>query len=399
MARPARKAKSTAASKLAEALNFVAAASNDDPSRTYQAHARVAAKWIIATNGTISAGHPVEEELALCPHIARLVDALNKAGTTLALTERDNGQLLVAGDKLKATVPCLSGDQFPPIMPDQRCATIDDRIKEGFAAVVALAATTGERVFETSILLRANSMFGCNGNVIFEYWHGIDLPPGLVIPKPAAVAIANCKKKLTGFGFSRASATFYFEDGSWYKTQLYGETWPDIDALFDAPCFPGEVPTGLFEAVGAIENFSKDGAVHFHDGKLKTTYDNYNNGPAYGATYEVPGLQGSHSFSAKLLRLIEPVCKSIDYTSSDDRAFFIGGNVRGVIMKRSKPEAPPPPRPALEGATAAFEERERVDVPIDPPGDPNAAAWATAAKANWGGNRAFDPDLEDDVPF
>jgi hypothetical protein len=114
--------------------------------------------------------------------------------------------------------------------------------------------------------------------------------------------------------------------------------WPDIDKLFDAPCFPAAVPEGLFEAVAAIENFSKDGAVHFHDDKLKTTYDSYdildNAGPVYGATYDVPGLQGKHSFSAKLLRLIQPVCEALDYTSSDDRAFFIGGNVRGVIMKR-----------------------------------------------------------------
>lgn len=394
MSRP-RKAKSTAATKLAEALNFVAAASNDGTIVPYQAHARVAANWIIANDGTISAGHPVEEELALCPHIARLIDALNRAGTTLALTERENGQLLIAGDKLKATVPCIPGDQFPPIMPDPQCATIDDRIKEGFAAVTALAASTGERVFETSILLRANSMFGCNGSVIFEYWHGIDLPPDLVIPKPAAVAIASAKKTLSGFGFSRASATFYFEDGAWYKTQLYGEKWPDLDPLFDAPCFPVAVPEGLFEAVAAIENFSKDGAVHFHDDKLKTTYDNYDSvgGPVYGATYDVPGLQGPHTFSANLLRLIQPVCETLDYTSADDRAFFIGGNVRGVIMKRLKPSAPPP-RAALEAATDAPAAFPAVDVPLEPPAPFNADAWGRA-----GVSSPFDPNLDDDVPF
>jgi hypothetical protein len=118
-----RKAKSTAASKLAEALNFVAAASNDgiDRRRTRRTPA-LRLNGSSRANGTVSAGHPVEEELALCPHIARLVDALNRAGTTLALTERDNGQLLIAGDKLKATVPCIPGDQFPPIMPDPQCA-------------------------------------------------------------------------------------------------------------------------------------------------------------------------------------------------------------------------------------------------------------------------------------
>jgi hypothetical protein len=172
--------------------------------------------------------------------------------------------------------------------------------------------------------------------------------PALSFPKPAAVAIANAKKPLSGFGFSRTSATFYFEDGSWYKTQLYGEQWPDIDALFDAPCFPGEVPDRIVRSRrrdrklqqgrrGSLSRRKAEDDVR----QLRRTLAG--NGPTYGATYEVPGLQGKHSFSAKLLRLIEPVCQSIDYTSADDRAFFMGGNVRGVIMKRSKPEPPPPP--------------------------------------------------------
>jgi hypothetical protein len=388
--RKARKAKSQQASKLAEALNFVVAASGDDA----WAHGRMAGHWISATNGALSAGHMIEEEMAACPHIGRLIDALNKAGATLALTARENGTLMVSGDKLKAIVPCVPGETLAPATPDPQCAAIDDRIKEGFAKLLPLIKLEAERVIEVSILLRNNSMFSCNGNVIFEYWHGIDLPPwGLAIPKAFVAAIAKQSKKLTGFGLSDRSVTFYFDDGAWLKTQLFRNEWPDIDALFAVEAFPAPVPEGLFEGVRAIENFSEDGAIHFHDGKLKTTYDNYRgeaDGPVYGASYEVAGLQSGHSFSAKLLRLIEPVCQTLDYTSIGDRAVFAGDMLRGVLMKRSAP--PPAPtfdRSTLDAAVAAGQSVSDYQTASD---DPVAAAFRAA------GAYVFDVN-EDDVPF
>jgi hypothetical protein len=381
MARPARKAKSKSASKLAEALNFVAPASNDGVTAPYQAHARMAGNWIIATDGALSAGHPIEEELALCPHIGRLIDALNKAGSTLAITERDNGTLMITGDKLRAVIPCIPGDQYPALMPDPRIATIDERIKEGFTKLLPLAKEDAERIVEISVLLRANSMFSCNGQVIFEFWHGIDLPPGMAIPKAFVAAVAKQSKKLEGFGFSDKSVTFYFEQGAWIRTQLYRNEWPDVDALFDVVAYPAAIPEGLFEAVAAIQNFSEDGGVHFHEDKLKSSYDNYRDeGPVYGATFDVPGLQGGHSFTSKLLRLIEPVCEQIDYTSNDDRALFMGGNVRGVIMKRSQPAPPPPP---VQDAPSAGWGTQAPAIASD---DPNASAWAVVTG-------------DDDVPF
>lgn len=383
MARP-RKAKSKPAEKLSEALNFIAPAAGDEGA---WAHARIAANWIVAANGVLAAGHAIEEELALCPHIGRLIDALNKSGQTLALTEKDNGTLFVSGDKLRAIVPCIPGDTLAPVMPDPRIAVIDDRIKEGFAKLLPLTKEAAERTLEISILLRANSMFACNGQVIFEFWHGIDLPPGMAVPKPFCAAVTGSAKALAGFGYSATSVTFYFEDGAWIKTQLYRNDWPNVDALFEYQSFPAAVPEGLFEAVRAIESFSDDGGVHFHDEKLKSSYDNYReDGPVYGATYDVPGLQQGHSFTAKLLRLIEPVCEQLDYTSNDDRAVFFGGSVRGVIMKRVNRREEPPPAP-IEYSSAS-------NVPAFDPAcgyDPNAGAWGAIS-------RTFGVE-DDDVPF
>jgi hypothetical protein len=136
--RKARKAKSLQASKLSEALNFIACASNQAGSMPFQAHARMAGNWIVATDGAICAGHPIEEDMALCPHTGKLIDALNKAGTQLSMTARDNGTLMITGDRLKAIVPCIPGDDIPAVFPDPNVAAISDTIKEGFAKLVPL---------------------------------------------------------------------------------------------------------------------------------------------------------------------------------------------------------------------------------------------------------------------
>jgi hypothetical protein len=177
---------------------------------------------------------------------------------------------------------------------------------------------------------------------------------------------------------------------------------PRLGRAVQRTAYPAEVPGGLFEGVRAIESFSEDGAIHFHDGKLKTTYDKYRgeeDGPVYGASFEVPGLQAGHSFSANLLRLIEPVCTSLDYTTIDDRAVFGGDMLRGVIMKRRTPvEAPPPPAidfssrdPVADAQAASARSTRRSRTILTP-------ALGRLLRSG-GGNRAFDPDLDDDVPF
>ena len=64
--------------------------------------------------------------------------------------------------------------------------------------------------------------------MLMEAWHGLDLPPNVPLPKQFVAALVKQKKNLTGFGFSRSSATFYFEDGCWLRTQLYSDEWPDV---------------------------------------------------------------------------------------------------------------------------------------------------------------------------
>jgi len=332
-----RKAKASKASELLlEAITFVNVATND--AQEFQKYGRFAAGWLVAFDGSIAAGFPIEEDLAICPHLARLKDAVAGAGATLALTAHENGRLGVNGAKARFTVPCLPGSSLFPVMPDPQVAVLNDALKIGFAAVVALAKEDADTIHEQSVLLRANTIVGCNGQLAMEYYHGIDLPPNLAIPHKAAKAIAKMQRPLTGFGWDEGrSVTFYFDNGAWIKTQVMGGEWPDIDKVLDSPAYTTPCPEDLYEALNTIVSFSDDGAVHFHDDKLKTTYGNTEAGAVQGAAYDVPGLTKGHSFSAKLLKLAQPAAVEIDYTTHADRMILhnVAGNIRGVLMKRT----------------------------------------------------------------
>lgn len=341
-----KKVVSKTAETLAKALTFVSAGI-EEGGDTYKAHARIVNGYIVTFNGQLCVGHPIQEnELAMvCPHIPTLISAINKSGKSLSMTVNDKGHLSITGENIRAIVPCVPPDQMPSIMPDVKIAELSDTIKEGFKALLPLCGEDGEQAIDYSILLRANSMVATNRSVMFEYWHGIDLPPGLAILKGAAKAIAAVPEKLEGFGWTAGRrVTFWFEGGAFIQSALCGQEWPDVDKVFNSVVgTPEDLPPGFFEGIEAVASFSKDGAVHFDNDKVRSGYASYGeDGPVYGATYDVPGMVARHVFSARDLKLVKPVCAKIDYWSDENKALFYGPvangedmpKIRGVLMKR-----------------------------------------------------------------
>ena len=334
----ARRAKTTAvnpAASLLAALKFVAVAQKK-AGTVQQQFGVISGNWAAASNGVLTVATKVEEDLSACPHTYQLIDALSKVGEELAITQLSPTSLAVVSGAFRALIPCVGFGDVGITGPDERCAVIDDRIKAAFEAVLPLATDGAQHAHLAAVLLRSGSAVATNGHVLAEYWHGIDLPP-MLIPKASAVAILKAGKALTGFGYSGPSATFWFEDDSFIKTQLFAEQFPNYQPLFNCEGLnPWPVPDEFYKAVRSIESFSRSGVVFFENGMLAS-----NEQETEASTYKIEGLPEGMGFNAKYLLTVESSFKNVHFDESSNKAFFFGENVRGVLMGIERNSATP----------------------------------------------------------
>jgi len=315
-----------------EALKFCSVVLSDKgtPNET---HILLNNKTATAFNGILGTGHLINEEIYAAPNNKLMIDALSKCGQNLSITQLDSNRLSIKSDKFKAIVPCIDPVLLSAIQPDNPIGEINENLKLGLEAVYVLVNDNAQDIHLCSILLKANSVISTNGALLFEYWHGIDLPT-LIIPKSFAQSLSNINKKLVQFGFSENSFTVWFEDNSWIKTQLFNKTWPNVDEILNKTANPFPVPSELWEGLDAVTPFSEDGLVYF-DNELIRSHEN----DGVGASYKVTGLPKGPKFTAKNLALIKPYAKQIDFlaqgtTQNTTMLMFFGDNIRGCMLGR-----------------------------------------------------------------
>lgn len=352
------------AAGLLSALKFISIAQKK-AGTPLQQFCNLSYHWAAASNETLTVATRIEEDLTACPHTLSLIDALSKCSGDLAITQLSPQTLAVNSGVFKGLVNCASFDEIQIPAPDPQCAVANDRIKFALGAVACLATDGAPTARNASVLLQSGSAVATNGHALLEAWHGVDLPPNLLIPKVSAVAIAKCDKTLTGFGFSPSSATFWFEDGSFIKTQLYNEQYPDIGPVINvAGLNPVALPAAFFKGVKAIESFSEDSVVYFHEGILKSNKRMEN-----ASTYKIEGLPQGFAFNAKYLLMLEFAMKTVAFkdVAKGCKAYFFAENVRGVLM----------------GVSMNNEERREYETNGEVQGRP---------KPNFS-------DMDDDIPF
>jgi len=320
-------------SALLSALHFIAVAQNSE-GLPYQTHCRIANGILSASNGGMSAGIKVDDSLRVCPHTATLINALSKCTEAISITELDSGRLSVKSGKFRALVPCVPFDDIVPVQPDPACAEVTDAVKTALLHVSGVLDDKATEPLTSCVMLQAYSAVATNRHVILEAWHGIDLPPNIQIPRSSALAICKTDKPLKAFGFSENSATFYYADDSFIKTQLFSCTYPDLSSILiaesDANAWP--LPVDFFEAIDNIASFSNDNTVYFGKNLVKSHADINE-----GATFELEGSPEGIIFNIGYLKLIKAHAKRIHFMyNTKGLAVFFGDGVRGGIMSKSK---------------------------------------------------------------
>lgn len=328
-AAPAVEAAPNPAAGLLRALKFVSVAQKKvgTPSQQF---CNISHHWLCATNGVLTVATPIQEDLAACPHTLSFIDALSKCGSDLAITQLSQQTIAVNSGAFKGLVNCAAFDEIQIPAPDPMIAQATDAVKQALETVAVLATDGAPKASYAAVLLQGQTAVATNGHALLEAWHGVDLPPNMLIPKLSAVAIAKSGKVLVGFGYSESSATFWFEDGSFMKTQLYNENYPNYKPLVNVDGLkPFALPKEFFKAVKTIESFSEDSVVYFHEGMLKS-----NMRVEAASTYKIEGLPQGFAFNAKYLLMLESCMKTVSFeaTAAGPKAYFFGEMVRGVLM-------------------------------------------------------------------
>lgn len=324
---PRRKPSATTTNNtFAEALKFVALICKDHGT-IYETHARIDSNCITAYNGILSCGHYVDNDLLVCPNINLAVAALSKCGQNIAITQLDN-RLSIKSDKFRAIIPCLELELLlHNIIPDEPCAIIDQRLIEAF--VLAVKDEIGESIYSKSVLLNGETLISSfNGQMVIEYWHGINLPQGLSIPKALIGPLLKINKKVTKFGFSQSSITIYFEDESWIRSQLYAEQWPENRHVFNCTNNMQPFPADFWKGLAAVSSFG-EGLCYARDGKLCShPQDNA------GAEFSLDGLLGSWCYPIKQLASLQAWASHVDFQAQGANGpclYAAGKQARAVI--------------------------------------------------------------------
>jgi hypothetical protein len=330
---PKPRSKPQPSNALLEALSFCSVVS-EKLGASYETHIGLRNNWAIAFNGIIAAGAPIVEDIQIHPHTLLLIEALSKCDENYSLTQLDNGRLSIKSGKFKAIVPCLDPALMQEASPDPQIVAIDNRFKDAVEAVGVLASENAQHVLTASVLMNGQSVISTNRVMLLEYWHGLDLPPNIPLPKQFVAALIKQKKDLTGFGFSKSSATFWFGD-CWLRTQLYSDEWPDVSSILNRKANLWSIDPSFFKALDAIEPFSEDGNVYSDTNLLMSHSENQ------GASFEVTGLPKGFVYPIKQLKIMRPFAKKVDWMASGvhDSSYclvFEGDLVRGVISGRMK---------------------------------------------------------------
>lgn len=299
----------------------------------YQTHTILRSKTAQAYDGVLAGGVGIEfAEINTAAHTEQLIAALKRCKAEYSVTQLDSGQLAVKSGAFRAIVPCLNPADLASnaLRPDEPVAVINDNIKLGFSLLNNLVTENSQLVVTSSVLLQSMTMVATDRILLAEFYHGIHLPPGMVIPKAAMTAIAKIDKPLARLGFSDSSVTFWFEDYSWIKTQRHSEQWPDTSHIFNFAPVVEETPKNLKTGVEAVAPFAEEGLVYLNYNEIASHLDN-----ATGATYDCKGLPGGAVMGIKRLLDVLQITTHVDWTSSSLGVYFQGNNTRALLSKRT----------------------------------------------------------------
>lgn len=308
---------------LYEAVKFISLAQKSKGSDA-QVYCMAHNNMLIAFDGVLALGTPIEESLSACPHTMYLRAALESAEPEFALTQVAQDRLTLRSGEFQASIPCCNGSGLTWVNPDAAVFAVDEAIIRALRICGSLVSDKAVAVLTSCVSLGPGSAVSTDRTVILEVWHDFKLPGTYLIPKAAIVALTKSKKKLIAMGFGNETVSFHFEDRSWLRTQIYLDRIPDVSQHLNVKTNTKPVPSDLYAAAAAVAPFSIDGRVLVNGQEISS----WPRADTNARTALISEPMQPRIYPAQLLELKEYM---LNYDSDGAATYFFAPGIRGAI--------------------------------------------------------------------
>lgn len=309
-------------------LKFVAGAVAKKDFVPSMTHFRIEKGTVRSFNGQMAICSPIPLDLECTPKAETLVKAISNCQETVVLSLTEKGRLRVKSGRFQAYIETIQGET-PHLVPTGKITNIDgSKLLDAFKKISEFIGNDAARPWTNGILLRGESAFATNNVCLIEYWLAIGIPFVVNIPGPAIKEVIRVDEAPSHLQLDERSITFHYDGGRWIRTQLFVDQWPDISKVLDHKCNPVPIDPRLYPALESMSAFADDlSRIHIKDGVLRTHLDD-----EVGASFEVDGLGITGLYQIKMLKLLEGVAETADFTRYPDPILFYGKNLRGAIV-------------------------------------------------------------------
>jgi DNA polymerase III sliding clamp (beta) subunit (PCNA family) len=294
-------------------------------------HFAIEGGTVRAYNGTLALCAPIAFNIDCKPKAAPLVHAIRNCSDSEppALSMTANGRLSIKSGKFRAFIDCVK-EETPHVLPDGERVEFDgEAMLAALKTIYPFIGDDASRPWCNGVLLRDQSAFATNNVTLVEYWVGMQMPTVVNVPRVAVNEMLRINEAPTHAQVTTNSMTFHYSDGRWIRTQLLDVQWPDVYKILDADAAPLPIDPQIFDGLETIKPFTdKMGRVFIKNGVLSTHTE-----PTEGASYT---LDGDHTFegiySLEILKLLNGIALTIDWTSYPRPCMFYGERLRGALV-------------------------------------------------------------------
>lgn len=311
--------------KLSDTIRFVAPGIGGKVLLPILSHLRIESGYAVSYDGVLALACPIPVTTTCSPHADTFKRAALKVGDDFQSVLMPNGDVVLTGNKVRIQVPC-STEPFPslnelflgtPILAGGGLLPILKKLLPFTNELVK------ERPWMNTVLLRGNHAHATCGYAMAQADLPFSVPMDISVPVVAIDAMVAIKEEPVEIRACAERFTVCYSDGRFLSCPTIQTPWPDLSVIL-GPRETHPIPEGLFEAIHAIEPFSKDGNLWLNRDTVATVPQDG------GAQATVPGLPSAGKTSFHGFRLAEPHALTMDLGGKP--IAWAGEGIRGRIQ-------------------------------------------------------------------